>query len=291
MRTINLVTLFDKNYAVRGLTLYRSLERTTSDFKLHILAIGHEAYESFYKMQDLGLMPNAKIYNVSMLADRKNLRHAYGRFGSPYFFFTMTPFFTMAVYDDLYPHTQVGYIDADCYFFGSARQAFDEAMLADVGVVPHRFPPHDYARLIPNGKYNVSLVTFGQSRSARDLLNAWKLNTLSKCDASTVGDQKYLDDWGTIPGLTMHEFSDPIGVAPWNLSKYKVEHDQDGKPTIDGKPIVFYHFHEFKPLEKGGFRFTGYPLREEDMSEIYRPYVNSYLAARNELSRFMENPL
>ena len=277
---MRLATVFDKNYATQGLALYRSLEWHSDDFTLHILACDSDTYWQFTAMKLDGKLPFAEVHHAGEFDPPLARAVRNKRWPTPYYFFTMTPLFTKWIFDKY--GGPVSYIDADCMFF--CRPNFDLGIIkADqAGVVPHRFPAHDYQRLIPNGKFNVSLVTFG--RDSGDILNHWLDRVLVKCDAESVGDQKYLDEWESrFPGRVV-SFYEGVGPGPWNIYTRPLSL-VDGIPMIDGFPIIFYHYHEFR-YRDGSFNLTGYPIREIDRELIYAPYIARFLEAKNELASY-----
>jgi SAM-dependent methyltransferase len=60
-----------------------------------------------------------------------------------------------------------------------------------------------------------------------------------------MGDQKYLDDWPTrFAGVHVVEHPG-AGLAPWNVSQYTVA-DERGRVTVDGRDLVFFHYHSLR---------------------------------------------
>lgn len=301
---IHLATLFDKNYAAKGLALYRSLMQSSKeDITLHVLALDDETFQALQKVPT----EHMRVTALSEIEDDDRVKKVRSR-PWPYFCFSMASIWTKMVIEwtsavhecieedgFFFSNHWWGYIDSDCYFFGNIKIAIDE--LAErgkkVGIVPHRFPAHDHDRLIPNGKYNVSLILFKDTEGL-EALRWWMDKCIEKCDPSTVGDQKYLDSFHNIFSMTVnipdpvHDFISPgIGMAPWNINKYNL-HDVGGMAACYDKElnsefaVVFYHFHEFK---KHGYRYelTGYPLKNADLEFIYQPYIKAYESAEREL--------
>ena len=88
-----------------------------------------------------------------------------------------------------------------------------------------------------------------------------------------MGDQKYLDDWlMRFPGVVVLKH---IGcnVAPWNTQNYRL-HQRDSAVWIDDVPLIFFHFHQFKPLGPKRFDLAQrYRLSRQQIDLIYRPYI------------------
>jgi hypothetical protein len=96
-------------------------------------------------------------------------------------------------------------------------------------------------------------------------------------EGDKFGDQKYLDEWPKIYAGHVCEIENiGAGLAPWNLPNYKIT----SGPCADGKPIMFYHAHEFQWQSWRGFGqpslLTNYPLRQEDRTLIYFPYIREH---------------
>ena len=56
----HLATVSDKNYLIKGLTLYESLVAKSDDFILHYLLINQEVYEKCKKLEN----KNLKFYSA-----------------------------------------------------------------------------------------------------------------------------------------------------------------------------------------------------------------------------------
>jgi hypothetical protein len=263
-------TLFDMAYAAKGLVLWRSLTRHhRQPWTLWILPMDAATHEVLTRLE-------STLHHVHVLAPESVLqgplaaRRAERTVAE--FCWTATSFLVGHVLEVAPSADYVTYLDADLCFFADPAEAWIEIAGRDVAVVPHRFLPEDYARLRPNGLFNVSWVSFRDSAPARSILARWQGQCLERCDAATTGDQRYLDEWPglleRLGGLCVFE-NHGVGVAPWNLRRYRVTEG----PRIDAAPIVFYHFHEFSRLEPGRYCYTNYPLRPEDVEYVYRPYV------------------
>ena len=168
---------------------------------------------------------------------------------------------------------EVTYLDADMFFFSDPETAFREIGEKEVAIVPHRFPEHDRARLEPNGIFNVSWVTFRDTWQANYVLEKWASQCITKCDAESVGDQKYLDQWPDFLKEKLHIFDGAsVGLGPWTAYT-----DEIGPgPSVNGKPLIVYHFHAHHrngvtdTTERG--RTGGYPVTAAQAAYIYEPY-------------------
>lgn len=273
---MQLVTLFDKNYLAKALALYRSLQKTTFSFKLHMFCLDEESHSALMRIIP-DTIDDHRIYHPASVQSLKACQMAL-RYPKPYSFFALAPILTREIYYSCLDRT-VSYIDADCYFFKSANHARSESDWASVGIVPHRFPEWDEERLRPNGKYNVSLVTFNRTKIAEMILDRWTMQVLEKCDTTTVGDQKDLDNWPALAPGDIHEYCPEVGLAPWNMANYRLESNEMGKPIMNGKEVVMFHYHELRD-NVSPIYLSGYPVDENIRSVIYEPYLKELYEAK-----------
>ena len=91
------------------------------------------------------------------------------------------------------------------------------------------------------------------------------------------GDQKYLDDWPErFDGVVVLQDAG-VGLAPWNVRSHRLAMRNE-RVFVDGKPLVFYHFHLFSIVGEGEqFRLVDpfYKLGGHALRLLYRPYVAS----------------
>jgi hypothetical protein len=274
-------TLFDLNYAAKGLALYESIARHSSeDFILWTVPMNDKTWD--FLQHTKNLRPNMAVFRDSEVFNDRFCKAAYDREIS-YRCFMAAPWLLHHLLD-MPSIDEATYLDADLGFYADPKIAHDEMGDNSVGIVPHRFMPHDVARLSPNGWFNVSWVTVKRDKWGMPILSRWREQTLEKCDRESCGDQKYLNEWPTFwneDGDGVHIFShEGIGVAPWNAMKYRffpgpkiALQDGPGFGSWQKKEIVFYHYHELKRRAKNDYQLTGYPLPEACKELIYKPYI------------------
>lgn len=268
-------TLFDMAYADKAIAMMRSLFRLSSrPLVIDALAMDQETYDFLQRIY--ARMPYMHpIHPKAVL--RGDVEMATRNRSTDYRCFTTTA----ALIEHVAILTGTGittYLDADLFFFSDPELAFDELADRDVGVVPHRFPEHDRERLEPNGLFNVSWVSFRDTSRSLALLSRWREHVLERCDASTCGDQKYLDEWPLLLGQHLCIFQSPgIGLAPWHAYTKKITEG----PRVDGVPVVFFHFHEH--WRGASTSRTGYPLTPELIRHIYQPYETELENIRHEM--------
>lgn len=261
-------TLFDSYYLTRGLTMYNSLAKYEKDFCLYIFAFDDLAYEILDKLAlpHTVIIPMRDFENERLLAIKQNRSRGE-------YCWTCSSFSVLYVLQH-YEVSEVTYLDADLYFYGSPEILLDEFHNSgkSVMITRHRYTP-EYDQSATSGIYCVQFMTFKNDDDGLRVLNWWADRCEKWCYArfedGKFGDQKYLDDWLTRFDC-VHELQHlGGGVAPWNVQQYKVANG----PKVDGVPVVFYHFHGLKWLTDSDFNVSDYRLQDEVKQILYRPYL------------------
>jgi hypothetical protein len=118
---------------------------------------------------------------------------------------------------------------------------------APAAIIEHRYPEKLNYLAILYGRFNVGWVGITRSPAAVACLERWRAQCLAWCsdtfEGGQFGDQKYLDDWPEhVPGLVV--IGNPgANLAPWNLRRHELQPGPTGVPRVDGRPLIFYHFH------------------------------------------------
>lgn len=239
-------TYFDRNYLIRGLTLYRSLVATGCQFQLHVLALDEEVTSLIDRLA----LPNLHVFSLATLeqwAPALLVSKANRRLIEYYFTLTpQLPLFLLAHYPAI---DLITYLDADLFFYASPEPLFAELGPRSILVTPHRYPERlksheDY------GLFNVQYQSFRRDEAGLSCLYRWRDQCLDWCfdrvEDGKYGDQKYLDEWPTLYGdhlaVLLHKGG---GVAPWNWSSSPMTRCKN-RVTVGGDPLIFYHFHGVK---------------------------------------------
>jgi hypothetical protein len=183
------------------------------------------------------------------------------------------------------------YIDADLYFYSSPKVLFDEIGDKSVLITEHRYTPR-YDQSVKSGKYCVQFVYFRNNEKGREVLNYWRNACINWCYArhedGKFGDQKYLDDWMVRFDCVAELQHIGGGVAPWNIEQYHLK-KLNNELKINDVNLVFYHFHEFKFINKNNYVcLGGYKLSKDIINNIYFPYINQLLNIKTKLALLNE---
>jgi hypothetical protein len=247
--TRHFCTLFDSNYASRGIALYRSLERHCSDFRLYVFSMDAMAYRT---LSDLALPHLEPIAQSDLEAFDQDLLMVKGSRTPLEYLWTATPSVCRYMLLSDLGVEAVTYIDADVMFFADPSPLLDEANDADVAIVPHGFADRWRHWEHTKGIYNVEFVMFRGSENGCAVLEWWRERCLEWCYAryedGRLGDQKYLDDWPErFRGV--HVLHGPgVGLAPWNVEGRSLQSSDSGV-TVDGHPLIFFHYHSLRLFE------------------------------------------
>jgi hypothetical protein len=187
----------------------------------------------------------------------------------------------------------VVYVDADLVFFGDPRVLLDELFdQYNILIHEHRYSPDCAHYEADSGRFNVGLVAFRASAEGRACAEHWRAQTIDRCELAPgyCGDQKYLDAWPSLfAGLRILE-NIGGGVAPWNVNQYEVE-ERGGRPLVNGRPVIFYHYHALQTLVEPGFGFVavrpsvGYRFSRQVMDIFYRKYGKRLRQKEDDLAR------
>jgi hypothetical protein len=272
-------TYFDSNYLIRGLTLYRSLIRHVAPFRLWVLCFDDLTYEVLQKLALPEVVP-ISLRNFEE-GDEQLLKAKSNRSRVEYYF-TCTPSLPLYILRNCPEVDVVTYLDADLFFFSDPSPIYEELGDDSILVVGHRFPPHlkDHERF---GIYNVGLLSFRRDNNGLKCLNWWRERCIEWCydreEDGRFADQKYLDDWPVRFQRVVVLQHKGAGLAPWNWMSYRIR-VQNGHTTIDGHPLIFYHFHNLKILNRwlcdprlSNYRYSPMPMVLRRW--LYVPYMRS----------------
>ncbi len=267
-------TYFDRGYLAQGLAMSASLVRHDPAAVLWVLALDEQAAAV------LRAQPGTSLWVLDLavlLAADPELAAVQATRPRAEFIFTLTAALVRHLQRTRPELGAVAYLDADLLFFSDPAPCWRALEGNSVVIVAHRYPPwHDDGRYY--GRFNVGLLIFRDDANGRACVEWWRARCLESCalsgDGTHYGDQKYLDEWPTrFSGVV--ELSHPgVNVAPWNWARHRFELRTDGI-TVDGQPLVVFHFAQFRPL--GGRWFDSGQLEYGIMplglrSRLYGPY-------------------
>lgn len=285
---LNFCTYFDIFYLHRGLALYRSLEKHIESFTLWILCFDDKTYE----ILDALKLPYAKlIYRHDFEAGDQGLLEAKKNRSRVEYYWTSTPSLPLYIFKNYPEIKMITYLDADIYFFSSPLAILEELKDGSILIIPHDYSP-EYASHQASGKYNVGVLTFRADNNSLLCLNWWRDRCIEWCywrhEDGKIGDQAYLDDWPERFQDVVVSDNAGLNAAPWNVSKYAITLNHQGKILIANRPLICYHFHALRFCISRLAFFANWKvsLSPVTQSSIYRPYLNTLLDIERDIRNY-----
>lgn len=285
-------TYFDSYYLDKGLALYRSLDRVSSDFTLFIFCFDDRSYDVLNRMN----LSNAVILHHSCFETDRLLAIKEERSKAEYCW-TCTPIVIEFVLEN-FEVESCTYLDADLYFYASPDVLQKEIYRAQANavIVEHRFKNNNYGRKLEkrNGKYCVQFNYFSQTEEARRILNWWKEKCIEWCydipEPDRMGDQKYLNEFGDLFQGVYELQNLGAGVAPWNLEKYKMIEKNDYDIYMEDEngtrfKLIFYHFQNIRYMPGRKVNIKSQTKDKRLKYAIYIPYLKEIEAIRCMLAK------
>jgi hypothetical protein len=163
------------------------------------------------------------------------------------------PLYALETYPDI---DFITTLDADIFFFNSPKSLFDTFENYSIMITAHDFA-NNLKHLEIHGRYNVSFQSFRRDGEGFACLNEWKKQCLQWCfdrlDDGKFADQKFLDSWNSEFTRVLELSGNGAGIAPWNISKYKISYKN--KVVYCGEhPLIFYHFQGLRLINSKWFK-------------------------------------
>ena len=239
-------TYFDRNYLLRGLSAFRSLEQTGCDFVLHALALDEQCYATLVALKLERLRP---VLLADIEAATPGLLAAKAGRSRIEYYFTLSPVLPLYLLEQHAEIERITYLDADLHFTASPDVLFNEMGPRSILVCEHRYSPH-LKQQGGYGHFNVQFQSFRNNTAGLACLKRWRTQCIEWChdyvDGDRYADQKYLDEWPALYGEQLAVVQHPgAGLAPWNWASAPLDINA-GELRVGGKPLVFYHFHGLK---------------------------------------------
>lgn len=272
MTTRYFCTLFDRGYLLKGLAMIRSLARYCPDMKIQVLCMDDQTKSILDRlgMPFVNCVTLAEVENEELLSAKADR-------GVAEYCWTLSSCFTWYVMRNNAEIDFLTYVDADLLFYSAVQPLFDEIGDASIAIIEHRFTPRLQDREV-NGRFCVEWVSFRRDEQGMACLSRWREQCIEWCyyrlEDGKMGDQKYLDEWPerySACHILMHPGA---GIAPWNYAQYGFSKNDAGGITVEGSPLIFYHFHQFQLLDNGKFdRLSSFYTSEcAEPAAVYESY-------------------
>lgn len=232
---MNFSILFDANYLNKGIALYLSIAKYTSDFTLYVMALDRKCQT---KLQLIGFK-NIVVESIADVDDPE-LAKAKGNRSRVEFCWTCGSYVTDYFFRK-YNLSHIIYLDSDLMFFSSPQVLQDEYFNknASVGLVSH------FMKYPLFGEYCTQYVYFKNDENGSKCLRWWRDSCLkwcySKVEDGKYGDQLYLNYFAERFKNVFGTENRGAGIAYWNIEYYHFK----GNETFFGKQHwsnVFFHY-------------------------------------------------
>lgn len=283
---INICTLCDENYLLKGLAMRQSLIDLNVEYKIFWLCLDLKTAEHLSRLQD----PNIALFYLGDLeredpqleASKNNPPSRYGSQRDNYIW-SLTPYFTHYILDKFiaFGH-QLIYVDSDIYFYKSPQVILDVMGNKCMAVHTHRFGPN--RKKLDVGWYNVGVVVFANHGVGYNISKRWKrlvMDTTNEyyADYGTCGDQKYLEllvDTAREHVCVFDEHPSISHRAPWCCDE-------------DDRPVIFYHFSHFNyDLQNNTWKDSNHGEWKPANHRHIRPYYEQYFEKIKQVSKLIE---
>jgi hypothetical protein len=282
-------TLFDTNYASRGLALFRSIQRHfRDDYILAVLCMDEAVRRSLAALQ----IPHLRLLTVEDLADRELLTLRAKRPPREYCW-TCAPALMYALLQGVGEGETVTYLDADLMFFADPVPIFGEMDDRDILIHEHRFGSAKMHMAKSSGVFNVGLLSIRRSPQGLACARRWRAQCIDACELDPerglCGDQKYLDEWPALYDRLIVLRHKGAALAPWNIENYEIVAGPNGSALVDGQPLIFYHFHALRVISYDWLGrcwilpSVGYDFSRTQQRLIYKPYAAALRDAARQL--------
>ena len=288
-------TLFDSNYLDKGITLYKSMEKHISEFKLYVITFDDICYKVLKKENYPRLIPiSLEEFETEDLlrVKRERTRAEYSWTCSSWAIKYVLEHFDEPI---------CTYIDADMCFFSSPQVVFDEMKKKDCSIiiVPHRFKSikaekeaHDEV-----GSYCVEFNTFKNDEKGNQALSWWAERCLEWCfytipgTTEWYGDQKYLNVFPEKFDGVMVCNHYGVGLAPWNINLVDYCGCDLEIPMIKVKStgeifdVIIHHFENVSFLSRHVLHSSSRTSSKEIHQFIYDPYIKELVKYRSYIEK------
>lgn len=272
MTTRYFCTLFNGDYLLKGVAMLRSLAQFCENSHVFVLCMDEQTGKILTRLDlpRITCIPLAEIEDEDLLGAKKDR-------GFAEYCWTLSPCLPWHVLKENSHIDFITYLDADLLFYSPIEPLYEEIGDSSISIIEHRFAPRFHHHEV-NGRFCVEWVSFRRDDVGIACLSRWRNQCIEWCyyrlADGKFGDQKYLDEWPEVYP-SCHILQHPgAGVAPWNYGQYSFGKDDSNQITVEGTPLIFYHFHQFQLLANGGFdRLSpSYTLDGKEPSAVYETY-------------------
>lgn len=267
-------TIVDKNFVIKGLTLYNSLLRQNMDFVFWTLCMDDESYDIFTKLK----LKNLVVIKFSDF-ENERLKEIKKERTLAEYCWTCVSFFCLHLLKKYVEIETLVYLDSDLYFFSSLKKIFKQFDGFSFLLTPHRDGLSKIESIKGAGIYNAGFFVVRNDVFGIERLEDWGEKCLKSCfncmGKGLYAGQWYLNDWPDKYKKVFVLEDKGVNAAVWNIFRYKVL-KKEKNVCIDNDKLIVYHFSRFDIVSKNSFRYNidrfGYEVPKNVLNLIYKPY-------------------
>ena len=247
VKKIHIITLFDKNYLIRALTMKESILYFYQNIQFWFLCLDTESKNMIEEIK----MDMVKAITLDNIGDERLLKTKIHRNNAEFAFTAKSVLIDYIINSSEVKESEVVmWVDSDILFYSSPVDILNEMEKYSIAITPHKFPDKNIELEKKVGRYNAGLIFFKVDNNSKKCINEWKNQCIDWCflkyEDGKLGDQMYLDSW-TKKYNAVYEIPDKgINLGSWNVERYKVSSKSPEQIFIDNNPLVCYHFHGVK---------------------------------------------
>lgn len=292
---ITICTIISKNYLAHARTLADSFQKYNFGGKLFVLLVDEINSQfdpkkekfSLVNIREIGI-PNLESFCFKYSVIEKN---------------TCAKAHFLKYLFEKFHLKKLAYFDPDILFTNSLENLWKLLDNKSIVLTPHLTGPiFDDKKpsefdIMSSGPYNLGFLALSYTKTTRDFLNWWMPHLMEHGnfdpESGLFVDQKWID---LVPSLFDDVFiirHPGYNVAYWNLMHRELK-ITDGKISVNGKPLYFFHFSGFSPeniedVSKHQNRFTLKKIEKlRPVFELYRDLLveNGYFEVKNLKCKF-----
>ena len=186
-------------------------------------------------------------------------------------------------------YDQAIYLDPDIVLFAPLDAAFRALSAHSLVLTPHMMRPLQDGRepsdlsIMKSGVYNLGFLAARRDEQTAPFMTWWADRCLAHCrvdvPANIFTDQRWMDLAPVFVERSLILRDTAYNVAYWNINQRTLRGSPDDGWTVDGRPLVFFHFSGISPGDPTSFskhqnRFTIDTLGDVAvLCEMYRARV------------------
>jgi hypothetical protein len=272
---------FSKDYAFKGLLLYKSLEKHDKDFEFFMICLHDEAKKLFEKMN----LAHATIISMEDIEkEDKELLSVKNSRNDKEYIWTSKASIGLYLFNHFSEIDHIVWLDGDTLFLSDPEPIFTEWGDYSITLTEEKWREEHSFLGDTNGVYNTGYMGFKRDDHAMESLQWFREKLIEWCfdkwEYGLWSDQVYVNDWKK--RFKNVGIIENIGV---NLTPYIINYRFKESPIIkssddiyiDNKKVIFFHYYGFKYYDGNVFDICHYVMNHRDdvIEQIYIPYLNA----------------